>query len=220
MEAITIKILEDFKKLGPAFKLANQKDLNYLHQYILDLGYNWWQTDAPRGSSYGDMITYMINTYGEFAASMVLVGKLNQQVENGGYSQYYDNGYADGEGGCCAIRDPHHPLHSEMIRFIEYFYNNYFINVLEETDKTLILEFLYIQKCFMELSIETEEEYEEEEYNNETEEYYTEMVSNPNYGSFTDYARVSKLNDAYYKISEELLKTWEKLVQIVYNIVE
>jgi hypothetical protein len=166
------------------------------------------------------MITYMIDTYGEFAASMVLVGKLNQQVENGGYSQYYDNGYADGEGGCCTIHDPHHPLHSEMIRFIEYFYNNYFINMLEETDKTLILKFLYIQERFMNLSIETDEEYEEDEYDEETGEHYTEMVSNPDYGSFIDRSQVEKLNLEYYKISEELIKTWEKLTQVVYNIVK
>jgi hypothetical protein len=220
MQVVFTKIIEDFKKLGPAFKLVQQTDRNDLHQYILNLGYNWWQTDAPSQTSYGDMITYMIDTYGEFAASMVLVGKLNQQVENGGYSQYYDNGYADGDGGCLKVHNPEHPLHLEMIQFIEYFYNNYFINILEESDKILIEEFLRIQKRFTNLSIETDEEYEEDEYDEETGEHYTEMISNPEYGSFIDHAQVSKLNDEYYKISVELIKTWEKLTQVVYNIVK
>lgn len=214
------KIIEDFKKLDPAFKLISEEDLKDMHQHILDVGYSWWRNDAPPSTSYGDMITYMINTYGRFAGMMILVGKLNQQVENGGYTQYYDNGYADGEGGCFKIHDPSHPLHIAMIKEVEYFYENYFINLLEETDQNLISEFLRIQKKFLDLYIETDEEYEEEEYDDETEEYYQVMVSNPDHGLFTDRASVAKLDSEYYKISDELIKTWEKIVQIVYYIIK
>lgn len=72
-----------------------------IHQAILDVAYDDWQKESNWSYSY--MLGNTELKYGELAKLAVLIGKYNQQVCNGGHSQYWGNGYAsrytDGFGG-------------------------------------------------------------------------------------------------------------------------
>ena len=88
-------------------------------QRLLNLGYNEWQKPERRGWQYADMIDWAAQTYGEVVKFLILIGKYNQQVCNGGHIQYFDNGYADGTGGCFSDHDPDITLHKEMVQRFE-----------------------------------------------------------------------------------------------------
>lgn len=90
-------------------------------QRLLNLGYNEWQKPERKGWQYADMVDWAAETYGEFVQFFILIGKYNQQVCNGGHIQYFDNGYADGTGGCFSDHDPDITLHKEMVQFFEQF---------------------------------------------------------------------------------------------------
>jgi len=74
-------------------RLSLEHDEDGLHQALLNIAYHEWQ--KHRSWHMEDMITYA-REYGEIVELAVLVGKYNQQVTNGGHSQYFYNGY----GGC------------------------------------------------------------------------------------------------------------------------
>lgn len=61
-----------------------------LHQALLDITYDEWQ--KHKGWSMEDMLQYA-SSFGEVVELAVLLGKYNQQVNNGGHTQYFDNGY-------------------------------------------------------------------------------------------------------------------------------
>lgn len=63
-----------------------------IHQAILDVAYDDWQ--KAENWSYSYMLDNAELKYGELAKLAVLIGKYNQQVCNGGHSQYWGNGYA------------------------------------------------------------------------------------------------------------------------------
>jgi hypothetical protein len=64
-------------------------------QTLLNLGYSKWQLNKKW--HYHDMLKYVGDNYGELAQFAILIGKFNQQVTNGGHSQYYFNGYSSTE---------------------------------------------------------------------------------------------------------------------------
>lgn len=104
-----------------ALQVALQTDEDYrlgdTHQAILNIGYNEWQKHDTW--QYGDMVKWMKDTYGELAALAVLIGKYNQQVCNGGHSQYVFNGYADGTGGCFNDHSENIDQHKELVTLFE-----------------------------------------------------------------------------------------------------
>ncbi len=63
------------------------------HQELMDLIYEEWRKRL--GTSYGEMISWTEEKYGELVAFAVLIGKCNYQVCNGGWIQYLYNGYAE-----------------------------------------------------------------------------------------------------------------------------
>lgn len=65
------------------------------HQAILDVGYDAWQSKEV--NSYYDMVEMIKEEYGDKFALLILLGKYNQQVGNGGHQQYFDNGYASAD---------------------------------------------------------------------------------------------------------------------------
>jgi hypothetical protein len=72
------------------------------HQGILDVAYGKWQEqdkNSKKHWSYFDMVNWAFENGGPDCAAAILIGKYNQQVGNGGHLQYFDNGYASGEGG-------------------------------------------------------------------------------------------------------------------------
>jgi hypothetical protein len=81
----------------------------------MDLGYREWQKLENRNWRYRDMAEWTGETYGEVVKLFVLLGAANCQICNGGFLQYFDNGYASGEGGCFHHHDEEIPLHKEML---------------------------------------------------------------------------------------------------------
>ncbi|ODU24105.1 MAG: hypothetical protein ABS95_02310 [Verrucomicrobia bacterium SCN 57-15] len=84
-------------------------------QRLLDLGYHDWQKPENRKWCYRDMVERAGETYGEVVKLFILLGAANHQICNGGFLQYFDNGYASGEGGCFHRHDEDILLHKEML---------------------------------------------------------------------------------------------------------
>lgn len=84
-------------------------------QRLMDLGYREWQMPENRKWSYRDMVEWAGETYGEVVKLFILLGAANYQICNGGFLQYFDNGYASGEGGCFHHHDEDILLHREML---------------------------------------------------------------------------------------------------------
>lgn len=84
-----------------------------------ELDMSSYRTELANGQSawsYAEMLENAREKYGELFFILTTVGKYNQQVCNGGHIQYFDNGYADGTGGCFQEHDASLPLHREMVR--------------------------------------------------------------------------------------------------------
>lgn len=91
-----------------------------VHQAVLDAGYSAWQKPENAKWQYADMVDEAEKTFGEMAKLLILLGKFNQQVCNGGHIQYYDNGYASGTtSGMGKETDTDLFLHQEMISLFE-----------------------------------------------------------------------------------------------------
>ncbi len=88
--------LERFKKFILNEKLSffdtDSIKVGDFHQAILDVGYDAWNLNKLW--SYNDMVEFVKSEYGDKFALLILLGKYNQQVGNGGHVQYFDNGYA------------------------------------------------------------------------------------------------------------------------------
>lgn len=84
---------EALKAALKGLKILPKKD-GGLHQTILNLIYDEGESLKPW--SYASLINLAVKKYGKLAALAILVGKYNQQVENGGHYQYFDNNYAGG----------------------------------------------------------------------------------------------------------------------------
>ncbi len=99
------------------------------HQVIMDIAFEKWQTNMRGGESedlragttdwtYADVIEFM-GKYGPEFQLLILVGKYNQQVGNGGHAQYYDNGFAStGPGGFGSTKGDIQ-LHLDMLELME-----------------------------------------------------------------------------------------------------
>lgn len=66
-------------------------DKDGLHQALLNIAYDGWQKN--KDWTMEDMLQYALE-FGSVVQLAVLLGKYNQQVTNGGHSQYFDNGYS------------------------------------------------------------------------------------------------------------------------------
>lgn len=99
--------------------LVAAQDEESKHQAILNVAYDDWQN--ADNWSYSYMLDNAELKYGELAKLAVLIGKYNQQVCNGGHSQYWSNGYAsrytEGFGG----KHEEAELHLKLIElFVKY----------------------------------------------------------------------------------------------------
>jgi len=92
------------------------------HQAILDICYDEWNRPENKDWSYADMVSYAKIMFGPFAEMMILLGKYNHQVCNGGHDQYFTNGYADTNGGGCFADHSHDvPLHKRTMKLMQKF---------------------------------------------------------------------------------------------------
>lgn len=88
-------------------------------QALLNLGYREWQKDGNGNWDYAQMVAWAADTYGRAIKFFILIGKYNHQVGNGGHSQYFQNGFADGTGGFGSDHDPGIPLHRELVELFD-----------------------------------------------------------------------------------------------------
>jgi hypothetical protein len=82
-------------------------------QRLVDLGYREWQKPECRKWNYREMIEQAGEIYGEVVKLLILLGACHHQVCNGGWIQYFDNGYASQAGRCRGSDDI--ALHQEML---------------------------------------------------------------------------------------------------------
>ena len=82
-------------------------------QRLIDLGYGEWQKPEHRKWSYGEMVQQAGCAYGEVVKLLILLGACHHQVCNGGWFQYFDNGYASQERHQRCSDDV--ALHREML---------------------------------------------------------------------------------------------------------
>ena len=184
-------------------------DMNTIdfHQTILNIGYGWWNNKPnPNEFSYSDMIDYMDKTYGQIFGTLILIGKLNQQVNNGGFIQYYKNHYSR-----VNETDYEQSLHIRLVKDLTEI-----IGEIKEKDKLIDIagfiilnEALGIFKDYLNVPIDLEETMEEEvEYGNETDGFFFEMeqVENDNYGTHCDHELLDDLDERYYRLDEKLME--------------
>jgi len=112
-----MKIIREFRDFNRL--VESKEDCSFLngssidgdfHQAIMDVGYNWWVDKSDDVNSYDQMIFKMEKEFGYKFALLLLLGKYNQQVGNGGHVQYFDNAYA-------SINNDDIELHKQMIEW-------------------------------------------------------------------------------------------------------
>lgn len=102
----------NLQKVREALKISKE---SCPWQRLMDLGYREWQKPANRKWCYRDMVEWAGEAYGEVVKLLILLGAANYQICNGGFLQYFDNGYASGGGGCFHHHDEDILLHQEML---------------------------------------------------------------------------------------------------------
>ena len=194
-------------KIDSNYIEMNDKEEIDFHQTILNIGYGWWQSvPNPNTVSYSDMIDYMDKTYGQIFGTLVLIGKLNQQVTNNGFIGYYNNNYSRK-----VISDYEQSLHVRLVKsLIES------IEELKEKDKIIDItgfiilnETLQIFKDYLKIPIDLEKRIMEEvEYGNEADGFYFEReeVENEEYGQICNYGNLDALDNRYYKLDEKFME--------------
>jgi len=70
-----------------------------IQQKLMDEAYEIWQKEENEKWSFEDFIINVRDTLGDLHYFAVISGKMNQQVENGGWFQWHDNEYS------CCIED-------------------------------------------------------------------------------------------------------------------
>jgi len=98
------------------FAIKSQDSTDDRHQAVLNVAYDYWQKNHFLHWTYADMTDNTGVIMGEFAKWLVLIGKYNQQVTNGGHSQYHYNNYSE----------RHYDLLSLTMKFKNVFTENTF----------------------------------------------------------------------------------------------
>lgn len=194
-------------KIDPDYIEMNDKDEIDFHQTILNIGYSWWKFNPnPNAVSYSDMIDYMDKTYGQIFGTLVLIGKLNQQVINNGFIGYYNNNYSrkvtSDYGQSLHVR-----LVKSMIELIEELKEK--DNIIDITVFIILNEALQIFKDYLKIPIELEKRIMEEvECGNEEDGFFFEMeeVENEEYGQICNSSNLDALNNRYYKLDEKFME--------------
>ena len=188
---------------------------NDIHQAIMNVAYNSYNSYLGELNSklkeenrpqvrwfYSGLCEWTRFQLGDLAEFAVLIGKYNQQVENGGHEQYWFNGYASIDG---RYKDLY--LHMDLIEYLEVLRGEitfiYPIDELEEINNT-INRALNIMRDFPE-SVEWINKINYAGFNSDGEFEYRD--SEDNYNELTDYSkrRLKYLDDDYYMINKKLM---------------
>lgn len=84
-------------------------------QRLMHLGYHEWQRPGRQDWCYQQMAEWTAERYGEVVKLFILLGAANYQICNGGFLQYFDNGYASEERVRFPRYDEEILLHKEML---------------------------------------------------------------------------------------------------------
>lgn len=205
--------LREIDELNLVEAIDNETDF---HQTILNIGYDWWNSNSnPNLIGYSDMIDYMDKEYGSIYGTLILLGKYNQQVCNGGHLQYFNNYYSRKDQD-----DYDQVLHIRMIKEFE--------EIIKELETkgifkkfpiydTVLNRVLNILKEYLELGIDTDKYVEEEVgYEDENGGFYfiEEEVENENFGEITDYLSLEKLNERYYLINTPFMEIMNEISKL------
>ena len=228
-EGETVDIHQEIKDTIKALDDETNIQIIDCHQTILNIGYNWWQKSSEdpertkKSIDYKDMIDYISETYGEIYAGLILIGKYNQQVTNGGHFQYYDNGYADGVGGCMNEHDFNHPMHGRLVKWLKTLITNIETNHLNSSILSKLKELLIVLDNFYKIDIDTEEEITEREWIHDTDDeeddgHWEDVeISNDEYGRM-NYEHSKGFDEEYFKISEDVMDIMEDISSILLGL--
>jgi len=64
-----------------------------IHQKLMDEAYDFWKSKKGR-CSYSQFLDEIHEKFSPAHYNAVILGNLNYQVENGGFAQWFDNGYS------------------------------------------------------------------------------------------------------------------------------
>ena len=160
------------------------------HQAIMNLGYAEWKKNGNWG--YDDMVRWMFESFGSLASFAVLTGSLNQQVENGGFTQYFSNGYGSEDSAGCSKDYKDFVLYESLIALVSEL----------GLDKTPLGEkYLNILKVARP-EIDDERYTDSTYYDEELDEEVEEEVDNENYGGIENSDDLSSASSSYYEMNE------------------
>jgi len=171
------------------------------HQTILRIIYDDCQRDNSN-MSYDEIIEWIKEVYGEFSQLLVLLGKYNQQVCNGGHYQYYYNRYTGIE---LEKTEAQIHLHKKLATLLSK----------SELKDAISLQVLKLIDEFY-IELDTEEYIEEEIY--EDGEITYDEYENPNYLEVVNTEMLSRFDTKYYALNEEFMEiveqhTKEKIIE-------
>lgn len=152
-------------------------------------------------------------TYGEFVNFFVQLGKLNQQVCNGGFLQYYTNGYASEESeGAFFNYEGDISLHQWMTEKLQEW-----LQLDDDFKQVSCIQSAL--KIFQQFTIETDaDEYIDNQYWDDEEEMYVEeQVENEFYGEVINQDELNELDNRYYAINDEFMNSINQFIKVKFN---
>jgi hypothetical protein len=168
--------------------IAEVKEEESIHQMLMNKAYDLWQTEVGKRLRYENFLDLINEKLGSIYYHAVITGNLNYQVENGGFSQWYFNGY-------------HITIDDLICFFRDKFKDNKTINNLID-NLTDILETIdwYDEgkRCIKNINYDYKDLFEEvleEKFNNE----------------------LSGFDDYYYKINDDINEILEEYFKTEYN---
>ena len=74
---------------------TNKKEVEEesIHQTLMNNAYDLWSIEEGKKLSYSDFLDVVSDKFGKLYSNAVITGNLNYQVENGGFYQWFENGY-------------------------------------------------------------------------------------------------------------------------------
>ena len=195
----------------------NYQDGN-IHQAIMDIAYALWQSKEGQNWTHKEMLEQVTDGYGFISRLAVQLGNLNYQVENGGWIQWYDNGYGSGTGGFGDVHDPSAPL----LKWLIYTLKHLSISENEIGQKIINLlskvRFKVDRAEYIKERIECDYCEGMGYFEDEDEECLTtcsecsgtgfiyEEIQNEDYGMVKNREELDRLSDEYYKLNEQWME--------------
>lgn len=163
----------------------------------MELDLNSPDTQKPWG--YTDMLDWMKKEYGTFVVLFVRLGRMNQQVNNGGFSQYYTNGYASSQyHGCFWNYEGEIEGHTEMLELFKLLLKKQPTNNIHLAQKAITLFAAFV------VDIDKDQYTEEDDYDEETNEYLgTIQCNNDEFGTIMNTDQLEEWNIEFFNMSEE-----------------